>query len=176
MPLKGAESEAYLCAYRFRFGQVQGEKGMRGGAGDAFDLPRLPERPQCRNEVFPAGAVKKMTGCQELPVVMTGQRGEVRVSPCPGNLFFRKVNATVEVPLKASHEKRVVQHFKKRGRKGEGQPEIRAVVQKVLKDPDEGDVGFQHRFIQPGLLKVVLMPGISDIREMGMEDQQQIPL
>jgi hypothetical protein len=74
------------------------------------------------------------------------------------------------------HEKPVVQHLQKRWCKRQGEPEVSTIVQKVLKDPDKGNIGFQHRFMQPGLLEMIFMLRISDIREMGMEDEKEITL
>ena len=107
-------------------------------------------------------------------MVHPGQGGERRVLSRSGELFFRKVYAAFKIPLKTFHQELVVQHFQKRRRKRKGELEVSAVVQKVLKDADKGNIGLQHCFMQPRLLKMVFMLRISDIGEMGMEDEEEI--
>lgn len=107
-------------------------------------------------------------------MVHPGQGGEMRVVPCSGDLFFRKLYAAFKVPLKTFHQELVVQHFQQRRRERKGDPEVSTIVQQVLKDTDKRYIGFQHCFMQPRLLKMVFMLRISDIGEMSMEDEQEV--
>jgi len=78
--------------------------------------------------------------------------------------------------LKPVHKERVAEHLKKRRRERKGDPEIHAVIQKVFEDTNEREIGFYDCLIQPSFFKMMLMLRMTDIGEMGMEDQEEIPL
>lgn len=117
-----------------------------------------------------------MLDLKEPRMVHPGQGGESQVVPCPEAFFFRKVYTAFKVSLKTFHQKLVIQHFQKGWCKRKGEPEVNTIVQKVLKDPDKGNIRFQHRFMQPRLFEMIFMFRIPDIREMCMEDEKEITL
>jgi hypothetical protein len=175
MPKKGAEAKAQLGTDGFGLRHMQGEKGMRRSTGDELDLPGAFKSAEGRDEVSPASAEVSF-GIEELPLVHAGKECKLRLIPCSEQFLFRKVHAAFDVPLKAFHEQRVAQHFQKGRRKGKRDPEVCAVIKEIFKNPDQGDVGFQHRLMQPGFFEVLLVSRISYVRKVCMEDEENISL
>ena len=91
-------------------------------------------------------------------------------------LFFGEFAEFVEMCGVTLLEKRIGEHFAEGRREAHGEPEADAVVGEPAHHTEERNVGFGHGLIEPVFFEEVRVFGVTNEREMRMQDDAEIAL
>ncbi|GEM_PF-1197403 len=151
----------------------QRQQGVRGGAGDDFQVARFLELPEGPHQVAPVPGVKGLRGGKAF--VIKPRHLLERLFPARAlNLLFRQGNLLPEVALAAILQKRVLQHRAERGRQRQRQARGQPIPPPALQKPQQREIGFRDGLEQPVFLQELRVLRVPDERQVRMQDQGKV--
>jgi hypothetical protein len=151
----------------------EGEERVCGRAGDDFELGVVLEFAEGGDEVMVARGPGLFEMGEVLEVIV-GEVMEVRVPAGAVGFFFGEFDEFIEVFMVALLEEGIEEHGAESGGESEGERGADVIAEPAFEDVDEGEIGFGDGLEQPAFFEETFVFGVSNEREVGVEDQGEV--
>ena len=173
VPLVEVGRHVNLGAQRRPVAIEERKEGVGGGGGDDLHPTRLLEAPERADQVPLVGAPGVANRLEAIPVHL-GQTMVVRLGPGPLELLLGELDQAVEVARVALLQEVVGEHRDERRRERDGAAVGNAVGDEALEHLHERQVRAGDPLVEPLLLHHRRVLGMSDERQVGVEDEREI--
>ncbi len=174
VPLVEIGRHVNLGAQRRPVAIEERKEGVGGGGGDDLQPARLLEAPERADQVPLVGAPGVANRLEAIPVHL-GQTMVVRLGSGPVELLLAELDQPVEVAGIALLQEVVGEHRDERRRERDGAAVWDAVGDEPLEHLQERQVRSGDPLVEPLLLHHRRVLGMPDERQVGVEDQREIP-
>ena len=174
VPLEFPTADLNLSAASVFVDYHQRHETMRGGAGHDFELAGLKEAPKAVEEVVAVLIDEHLAGAREAVVIHLGQRMKLRRPAGAFQFLVGEGDEVVEMADVAILQQRIGEHGGQRRRDGHGETPVHAVAFKTVEHLQQGDVRFGNGFVEPILFEEILVFGMANERQMGVQDQGKV--
>ena len=147
---------------------------MRRAAGDEFQLAGLEEAAEAVEQVVAVLVDEDLAGAREAVVVHVGEVVELRLPARPLDFLAGQGDEVVEVADVAILQQRIAEHGRQRRRDRHGHPPVDAVAFQAVEDFEQRDVGLGDGLVEPVFFEEIVVFGMADERQMGVQDEAEI--
>jgi hypothetical protein len=165
-----------LRADRLRVLRHQRQVTVRRAAGDDLQLARVLEFLERGQQIALVLVVENVPAILQPVQVKPRQLVELVVTLRAVDFLVRQLDALVHRADITVLQQLVAQHRGQRRRDRHGQAEIAAVIQQPVHHVDQRDIRLRDRLVEPVLLKKLVVFGMPDKRQVGVQDQREITL
>ena len=137
-------------------------------------LPALKKPAKAVEQIVVVLLDKDVPAALEAVVVHVGQTVEFRLPAGAFDLLAGQGDEVVDMAQVAILQQRIAEHGGQRRRDRHGQPPIAAVALEAVEDVQERDVRFGDGFVEPVFFKEIVVLGMADEGQVGVERQAQI--
>ncbi len=174
VPLELAATDLDLGMDRVPVDGHEREEAVRRSAGDDFELAGLEETAETVDDVVAVLIDEHLACPQEAAVVHVGQVIELRLPAGALNLLAGQGDEVVDVADIAVLQKRVGQHGGQGWGDGHGQAPVGAVALQAVESFQKRNVRLGNGFVEPVFFEKIVVFGMADKGQMGVQDQAQV--
>jgi hypothetical protein len=173
----GLDADLDMGVRHFGRVKVEREDGVGGGGGSDFEDAKFLEVTEGVEEVAAVVIGEEVFDLLEAIAVKTGETAAPGLAEgaVAADVVFGEEDGALEVIDEATLEEGVAEHGAESRGEGAGDLEIGdAVVFEPGEDVEERDVGFGEGFEEPVFFEETRVLGVTDVGEMGVEDEGEV--